>query len=102
MQEKWLAWFRQAPELTRAGNRKQPTRQDVLAWVSKAWESVSENIICEFFVICGITTAIDGSQNEKMFNHIPRVLAEEIEEDDSENESSELKEMTLTPLRTYS
>ena len=59
--------------------------------VSKAWESVSENIIRESFVICGITTAIDGSQNEKIFNHIPRVLAEEIEEeeDDSENESPE-------------
>ena len=42
-------------------------------------------------MICGITTAIDGSQNEKMFNHIPRVLAEEIEEeeDDSESESPE-------------
>ena len=35
MQEKWLAWFRQVPELTRAGNRKQPTRQDVLVWVSR-------------------------------------------------------------------
>ena len=31
--------------MTNQGNLKQPTRQDIINWVSKAWESIKKEII---------------------------------------------------------
>lgn len=85
MQEQWMQWFRNHNDLTRQGNRKQPTRQDVLKWVSKAWDGVDEAVIRQSFILCGITAAADGSDNSDMFSHVPRVVAEEVSEDEEES-----------------
>ena len=38
----------------------------------------------------GIPAAIDGSENEQIFSHVPQVLAEEVEQEDTmKNEESE-------------
>lgn len=40
MRASWQEWMREDRAKTTMGNLKQPTRQDVLNWVSKAWESI--------------------------------------------------------------
>ena len=63
---------------TKHGNLKQPTRQDVINWVSKAWKSVKMETIVESFLLCGITPKVDGSENHKMFSHVPHVIVEQM------------------------
>ena len=96
MQEQWMEQFRQHQEITKQRNRKQLTRQDVINWVSRAWQNVAEEVISQSFTLCGITAEIDGSENDLIFSHVPQVLAEEVEEEmtdeeteDDENESPE-------------
>ena len=94
MKEQWIEWFRSNNDLTQQGNRKQPTRQDVLTWVSRAWRDVSEEVIRHSFILCGITADVTGAEDEQMFSHVPRVMAgeveEEEEEDEEENESPDI------------
>ena len=75
MRDLWVQWFAGHTERTVHGNPKQPSRQDVINWVSDAWNSIKAETIQESFVLCGITAAV--SENNKMFSHIPRVVLEE-------------------------
>ena len=71
------------------GNPKQPTRQNVINCISTAWEGISEDIIHDAFVKCGLTANTDGSDNEKVFSHIPCVLANQKADDDVESDEEE-------------
>ena len=84
-----LHWFRNHDDLTRQGNHKQPTRQDVLNWVSKAWDGVDEAVIKQPFILCGITAAVDGSEGSSMFSHVSRALADEVTIEEEGGESGE-------------
>ena len=69
MREQWVTWFSTHTQHTKHGNLKQLMKQDVINWVSKAWESVTMETIVESFLLCGITPKVDGSENHKMFSH---------------------------------
>ena len=89
MEDLWVLWHRQHRETTKMGNPKQPTRQNVINWISTAWEGISEDVIRDAFVKCGLTANPDGSDNEKMFSHIPGVLANQKADDDVENDEED-------------
>ena len=64
-------------------------------WVSRAWQSVFEEVIRRSFILRGITAEIDGSENDQMFSCVPRVLVEEVgqeEQDEEENEENDENE----------
>ena len=50
--------------MTNQGNLKQPTRQDIINWVSKAWESIKKEIIVKSLLECGIANALDGTEDD--------------------------------------
>ena len=83
MRDLWVEWFATHTLRTVHGNPKQPSRQDVINWVSAAWDSIKSDTIKDSFLLCGITAAVDGSDNSKMFSHVPRV-AQALEEDPSD------------------
>ena len=62
MKRNWELFMRKG-QMIKKGNLKCPSRQDVLNWVSAAWESVSSDIIKKSFKQCGISCALDGSEN---------------------------------------
>ena len=62
------------------GNLKQPTRQDVIDWVSNTWASIRIEIITKSFLNCGISNALDGTQDDCVNSDIP--LLEEEDEGD--------------------
>ena len=49
VRDTWVTWMREDRPLTAAGNLRQPTRQDVLSWVGRAWHSVRPDIIVTAF-----------------------------------------------------
>ena len=73
MEELWVAWFRHHTATTPSGNPKQPTRQNAIDWVSTAWADIPQSIIEESFILCGITADVDGTDNDRMFCHVPKV-----------------------------
>ena len=63
--------------------------------MSKAWDGIAEDVIRQSFILCGITAAMDGSEDSNMCSHVPRDLADEVtipEEDEEEEESRQGEE----------
>ena len=77
---------------TPAGNFKQPTRQQVIEWISQAWYEIQDEIIIKSFKKCGISNTLDESEDSEIREEIPTdfedkiVGEEEHEEDDNEEE----------------
>ena len=85
LQDSWVAWRRTTNTRTPQGNLRQPTRQEVLMWTSKACNSISENIIIHAFLRCGIANALNGSESDKICHEIP-VTAEGEENQADQND----------------
>jgi hypothetical protein len=62
LRAEWKLW-RQRDERTPRGNLKIASRQDVINWISRAWQSVSEEVIVRSFKATGISSALDGSED---------------------------------------
>ena len=78
--------MRQDKARTKKGNLKQPTRQDAIDWVSKAWESIKLDTIIHSFLMCGISNGLDGSEDALVSDDIPSFESvEERECSDSED-----------------
>ena len=87
MQSQWATWFRDHRAVTPRGNLKQPTRQNAIDWVSAAWAGIPAEMIKESFVLCGITADINGADNEKMFSHVPQVVAGDLDDEASDSDT---------------
>ena len=77
-QEQWIQWRRTPAARRPDGKLMIPTRQHVIDWVSKAWE-----MIIKSFLVCGISNAVDGFEDNLIREEIPRDL------DDSDDEADE-------------
>ena len=44
---------------------------DVINWVSRTRSSIKEETIVHLFLVCGISNALDGSQDDAMSSDIP-------------------------------
>ena len=84
----WAEWMRLPRAKTAAGNLKQPTRQDVIDWVSRAWDSLSVGVLKHSFLVC----ALDGSEDHLVSEDIPAVDTEE-DEDGEVNEDSDADDL---------
>uniref|UniRef100_A0A147BK75 Putative transposase n=1 Tax=Ixodes ricinus TaxID=34613 RepID=A0A147BK75_IXORI len=69
LRETWAS-FIQAGAVTPKGNLKKPSRQDVMNFVSKAWAAVSEEVVARSFKRCGISTALDGSEDGELHERL--------------------------------
>ena len=58
----WLATSQKF--YTIGGNVKAPDIETVCQWVIDAWQSVDVQIIQKSFQVCGITNAVDGSEDD--------------------------------------
>ena len=67
--------MRQDQPKTPSGNLKQPTRQDVIDWVSQTWSSIKKDTLMHSFLVCGISNAlhVDGSQDDLVSSDIPNI-----------------------------
>ncbi|EEC11305.1 transposase, putative [Ixodes scapularis] len=63
---------------TPKGNLRKPSRQDVLNFVSKDWAAVLEDMIAQSFKGCGISDALDGSEDGYLHNGLAGIGAQEL------------------------
>ena len=65
-------------DLTPTGRMKRPTITQVCEWVKRSWDSVKEDIVVKSFKKCGISNALDGTEDNILFD------TSEEESDDNE------------------
>ncbi|KAM7314107.1 hypothetical protein ISCGN_003892 [Ixodes scapularis] len=70
----WAEFMRKGDK-TPKGNLRKPSRQDVLNFVSKAWAAVPEDMIAQSFKGCGISGALDGSEDGYLHNGLAGIGA---------------------------
>ncbi|CAI7800403.1 unnamed protein product [Closterium sp. NIES-54] len=61
---------------------KKPPPEVVLKWISRAWKAVPADLIKKSFLTCGITNALDGSEDHMVMAHRRSQLSHEVEVDD--------------------
>ena len=61
MRDLWVKWFSNHTQRTVHGNPKTPSRQDVINWVSAAWDSIKSDTIQEFsYSVASLTGCISS------------------------------------------
>jgi hypothetical protein len=64
--DEWL--FNGPVEKTKGGNRRAPSKIVMLKWIKQAWDAISPDIVRKSFKKCGISNAIDGSEDNLFQN----------------------------------
>ena len=75
--------------LTTQRNLKQPTRQDVINWVSQAWRSIKSELLSHAFLVSGISNSLDGSQDDLVSDKLPQIDGDEKEEEENGEEEGD-------------
>ena len=68
--------MRQDQAKTKSRNLKQPIRQDAINWVSKARYSISPDTLIKSFKVCGISNALNGTEDDMISDDLPSVDSE--------------------------
>ncbi|CAI7874699.1 unnamed protein product [Closterium sp. NIES-54] len=83
--QQYQKWFQEEgqEQLTKAGNSKKPPPEVVVRWISRAWKAVPADLIKRAFLTCGISNALDGSEDGLAMAHRRSQLTAEVDVDDS-------------------
>ncbi|CAI7825017.1 unnamed protein product [Closterium sp. NIES-53] len=65
------------------GNLKKPPPEVVVRWISRAWKAVPADLIKRAFLTCGISNALDGSEDGLAMAHRRSQLTAEVDVDDA-------------------
>ena len=90
--------MREPRAFTKMGDLKQPTRQDVINWASKPWREIRVGLLRKSFLVCGISNALNGSQDDLVCDKVPIVDASSTDaldnddEDDTEDEDADVED----------
>ena len=86
MKTKYLSWMVTGPfEFTPAGKKKGPSRNQVLRWINQSWNEIPEEMVSRSFKTCGISNALDGTEDDTVYE-------EEMPEIDGGEEEEEMEE----------
>ena len=64
-------WEQWAFDNLRGTSRVHPSRQNVINWISQSWILIDADLIVKSFLRCGISNAMDGSQDDEVLDHFP-------------------------------
>lgn len=53
-------------EYTSTGRMRAPPLEEILIWIRNSWSEIPTDQIKQSFISCGITTALDGSEDDKI------------------------------------
>ena len=55
-------------EFTATGRQKKPSEELICSWISEAWNNIPAEMVTATFLKCGITSNLDGSEDELIYN----------------------------------
>uniref|UniRef100_A0A8C5QH03 HTH CENPB-type domain-containing protein n=1 Tax=Leptobrachium leishanense TaxID=445787 RepID=A0A8C5QH03_9ANUR len=66
----WHEWMSSGQaQLTKVGNLKKPEIELIAKWVRDAWEEIPEEMVQRAFKKCGISNAMDGSEDSALYEN---------------------------------
>jgi hypothetical protein len=99
IREEWNRWMQNeaGSTLTPTGRIKKPSVPLVCNWVIKAWNGVKKEVIIKSFKKCGISNALDGTEDDAIYTESDEsdneaAIEEDVESEESESEVSEADE----------
>ena len=100
----WQERMRQDRAKTKKGNLKQPTptHQDTINWVSKVWVSIKQETLTRSFLVCGISNALDCSENDLVSDDLPSVEMEAEGEGSDEEVEADGEDADVDELDPFS
>jgi len=88
LRQTWTAWMTSgSAKTTKGGNLQKPDITVVCQWVVDAWESIPSEMIAKSFLKCGISNALDGSEDDAVYEDEGEEEADEdagAEDDDND------------------
>jgi len=80
LREKWNIWMSSGQfTYTKGGNLRKPEYNVICKWILEAWAEIPKEMIIKSFKKCGISNAMDGSEDD-LFGQ----MEEEIDENERE------------------
>ena len=86
-------------ELTKGGNLKKPQYNLICKWILEVWKDILSEMIIKSFKKCGISNALDGTEDDLLYSSDAKISEDEIDdlneivnEDDVSAEELELDE----------
>ena len=73
---------------TPSGKKRAPSKELVLQWIHKAWQEIPADLVANSFKSCGISNAMDGTEDDTVWEE-ERAGADEADDEfdtDSEKE----------------
>lgn len=99
MREEWSRWIQKAGgNLTPTGRVKKPTITEVSNWVLNSWYGVRQKVIVKSFKKCGISNAMDGTEDDLIYidsDSVDSSDAIEVEETDMFETNSDEEEAVM-------
>lgn len=87
LREKWTTWMVEGEKaLTPGGKVKAASLTTVASWVLEAWRDLPGDMVERSFKKCGISNAIDGTEDDLLWEEEETCSAEEENEDEDEDE----------------
>ena len=69
VKKKWMQWMADGiHEFTVTGRQKKPSEELICSWISEAWNNIPAEMVTAAFLKCGITSNLDGSEDELIYN----------------------------------
>ena len=85
VRSQYQAWMVNGPfTYTPSGKKQAPSKELVLQWIHKAWQEIPADLVANAFKSCGISNALDGTEDEAVWEEEGAGADEP--EDDLENE----------------
>ena len=67
----------------------------MINWISVAWKSIKEETYDHSFLVCGLSNALDGSEDDLVSDDVPAIDAGEIEPTEKDRRRKTWKEVKM-------
>ncbi|EEC16950.1 POGO family transposase, putative [Ixodes scapularis] len=83
----YMEWMRSGePEVTPAGRLKRASPALLSVWIAEAWACIPEALVCRAFKKCSISNALDGTEDEVLWEDISNKGTSEENASDEDDE----------------
>ena len=99
IRDQWITWMASgAAERTAGGNYKRPALGLVTQWVKTAWDKIDNPMIQKSFLKCGISNALDGTEDDVLWeeNVQPNPQPDSDSDDDDMDAGNEYYDNLMT------
>ena len=80
MRQEWNEWMIGGQKTyTKGGTMRAPTLPEVCQWVINSWSNLKVETIVKAFKKCGISNALDGTEDEHLWDDMDEEAADDVQ-----------------------